>query len=158
MSNLLSDAAIWVAVLTATLGLGSYFVQKAAEARSTNRAILAEINRLLIVVKKHRDRWDEWVKDGKELNHPLIPFSHMVFSAQVANVGVIRHSLVAEVVKFYGYVDYLNSFQALHKTYVEGGNAAEFNRIYLASLQQLLDDFAKLFANAVKKEQILSAG
>jgi hypothetical protein len=158
MSRLLSDAAIWVAILTAILGLGSYFVHKAAEARSTNRAILAEVNRLLAVVKEHRAFWEREVDAGTTDHHPLIPFSHVVFNGQVANVGVIRRKLVAEVVEFYGYVDYLNSFQALRKDYIAAGHTGEFNKMYLRSMKRLLDDFEKVFASAVKQERILSAG
>jgi hypothetical protein len=145
-------------LLGAILGLGSHFVQKAAEARSTNRAILAEINRLLTVVKEHRAFWEREVEAGTADHHPLIPFSHVVFSGQVANVGVIHRKLVAEVVEFYGYVDYLNSFQALRKDYIGAGHADEFNRMYLRGLKRLLDDFEKVFASAVQEERALSAG
>jgi hypothetical protein len=158
MSNLLSDAATWIAVLTAILGLGSYFVQKAAEARSTNRAILAEINRLLTVVKEHHAFWERMVKSKTTSHHPLIPFSHVVYSGQVANVGVIHRKLVAEVVEFYGYVDYLNSLQALRGNYDAAGHEEEFNCMYLNSLERLLHDFEKVFENAVKEEGILTAG
>lgn len=156
MTNLLSDAAIWAAVLTAILGLGSYFIQKAAEARSTNRAILAEINRLLAVVKEHRAFWEREVKSKTTAHHPLIPFSHVVFSGQVANVGVIHRKLVAEVVQFYGYVDYLNSFQVLREKYDKEGHTDEFNEMYLRGMKRLLDDFEKVFESAIKEERILS--
>lgn len=157
MCNLFSDAATWIAILTALLGLITYFVQKAAEAQSTNRAILAEINRLLAVVKEHRDFWQREVEAGTTDRHPLIPFSHSVYSGQVANVGVIHRKLVAEVVEFYGYVDYLNSFQSLRKDYIAAGHTDEFNQMYLRGLKRLLDDFEKVFASAVKEEGILSA-
>jgi hypothetical protein len=158
MTNLLSDAAIWAAVLAAILGLASYFIQKAAEARSTNRAILAEINRLLQVVKEHRAFWEHTVKLKTTANHPLIPFSHVVYSGQVANVGVIHRKLVAKVVVFYGYVDYLNSLQALYERYDKAGHIDVFNEMYLRGLKKLLDDFEKVFESAVKEEGILSAG
>ncbi len=60
------------------------------------------------------------------------------------NVGVIKRGLVAKVVRFYGYVDYINSFQALRKQYEDAGHADEFNTMYLRTLETLVDTFSDL--------------
>lgn len=155
MSNLWSDAALWIAVVTAILGIGSYLFQKYWEARSANRAILAEIFRLLAVVKDHRNFWEHEVKKKTTQQHPLIPFSHVVYTAQVANVGVIHRDLVAQVVQFYGYVDYLNSFQALREQYSKAGLNDTFDTMYLRALGRIVHDFESVFLDAIRRENII---
>jgi hypothetical protein len=141
MHQLLTDSAIWAALL----GLASYFVRKLWEDSSINKAIGAEIERLQTVIKRHRDFWQARVHDKTTGHHPLIPFSHVVYDKQVKNVGVINRRLVAQVVRFYGYVDYLNSFQALRGEYEAAGHTDKFNEMYIASLTALVDDFANVF-------------
>lgn len=141
MHQLLADSAIWAALL----GLASYFVRKLWEDSSINKAIGAEIERLQTVIKRHRDFWRHCVHDNTTSHHPLIPFSHVVYDKQVKNVGVINRRLVAQVVRFYGYVDYLNSFQALRGKYEAAGHTDEFNEMYIATLTALVDDFANVF-------------
>ena len=140
MHQMLTDSAIWVALL----GFVFYFIRKLWENSSVNKAILAEAERLLSVAKQHKEFWQKRVTDNTTSHHPLIPFSHVVYDKQVKNVGVIKRGLVAKVVRFYGYVDYINSFQALRKQYEDEGHADEFNTMYIRTLETLVDTFADL--------------
>ena len=140
MHQMLTDSAIWVAIL----GFVFYFIRKLWENSSVNKAILAEAKRLLSVAREHKKFWQERVADKTTSHHPLIPFSHVVYDKQVKNVGVIKRGLVAEVVRFYGYVDYINSFQALRKQYEDAGHTNEFNKMYLRTLETLVETFSNL--------------
>ncbi len=140
MHDLLTDSAIWVALL----GFAFYFVRKFWENGSVNRAILAETGRLWDVIKQHMEFWQNRVADNTASHHQLIPFTHAVYDKQVENVGVIRRGLVAEVVRFYGYVDYINEFQGLRKKYEAAGHAKEFNEMYLGLLGSVVKQFANL--------------
>jgi len=140
MHQMLTDSAIWVAIL----GFVFYFIRKLWENSSVNKAILAEAKRLLSVAREHKKFWQERVADNTTGHHPLIPFSHVVYDKQVKNVGVIKRGLVAEVVRFYGYVDYINSFQALRKQYEDAGHTGEFNKMYLRTLETLVETFSNL--------------
>ena len=140
MHELLTDSAIWVALL----GFGFYFVQKFWENGSVNRAILAETGRLWDVIKQHEEFWQHCVANNTTSHHQLIPFTHAVYDKQVENVGVIKRVRVAEVVRFYGYVDYINDFQGLRKKYEKAGHAKEFNDMYLRLLALVVKQFANL--------------
>jgi hypothetical protein len=146
MIQILRDSAIWAAIL----GLATYFIRKLWENSAVNKAILAEIGRLLTVIEEHKKFWQERVADNTTSHHPLIPFSHIVYDKQVENVGVIKRGLVGEVVRFYGYVDFINSFQTLRKKYEAKDHTGEFNRRYIDSLQRLVDDFKATFGEACK--------
>jgi hypothetical protein len=114
---------------------------KSAERRATNKAVLAEIHRLLCVVMPSHDRWP-----GKEdPAYPLIPFSTPVYREHLKNIGGLDDDLVELVVRFYGYIDYLNSLQALRAQYIAGGKTQEFNDQYKKSLSSVLTDFNGVF-------------
>ncbi len=140
MHELLTDPAIWVAIL----GFGFYFVRKFWENGSVNRAILAETGRLWELIKEHEEFWRPCVAANTAGHHQLIPFSHDVYDKQVKNVGVIRRELVTKVVRFYGYVDFINDFQKLRKDYEASGHAQEFNEMYLRLLGTVINKFADL--------------
>jgi len=144
-----SDPAViaaWVAVIGTIV---AYWVKKWYEAATVNRAVLAEINRLLVVLKSHEEFWRERL-EANDTQHVLLPFTHVVYSEQVKNVGVLRDELVADVVQFYGYVDFLNGLQAARKDYIAAGKSADFDKLYLTALQNCIKlgetSFSKHFA------------
>jgi hypothetical protein len=144
MHQPLTDSEIWAlltAIWTALLGLATYFIRKLQENSSVNKAILAEVQRLQTVIKEHKDFWARCVKDNTASLHPLIPFTHVVYDAQVKNVGVIQRRLVEQVVRFYGYVDYINTFQGLREKYKSAKQIKVFNKMYLSMLERLARDF-----------------
>jgi hypothetical protein len=140
-----TDTAIWATLLSAIwaafLGLATYFIRKLQENSSVNKAIQAEVHRLKTVIKEHKDFWERCVKDSTANLHPLIPFTHVVYDEQVKNVGVIQRRLVEQVVRFYGYVDYINSFQELRGQYKTVKQIKMFNKMYLSTLERLVRDF-----------------
>ena len=141
MHQVMTDAAFWVAVL----GLASYFIRKLLEDRSINKAIGAEVGRLMKVIERHRDFWQKHVDDKTTSYHPLIPFSHVVYDKQIRNIGVIRGKKIDDVVRFYGYIDYLNRFQALRDEYENSGHTDDFNQMYIDTLSGLLGRFKNKF-------------
>jgi hypothetical protein len=153
MRRLLTDPGMWT-LIAAIIALSPFFGRKLLEKQSTNRAVLAEIKRLLTVVAEHRDFWQKCVENRTTDHHALIPFSHVVYDKQVKNVGAIKGRLVAQVVQFYGYVDYLNNFQALRKDYDAAGHSDEFNKMYTSALTRFLTDFDHAFRDAFKQMRI----
>ncbi len=113
----------------------------------TNKAILSEISRLLFVIDRHEKWWNGCIQ-SKNTNQPLIPFSTDVYREQVKKIGVIDDSVIVHVVKFYGYVSYLNALQALRTQYA---SQQAFEQQYLQSLQTLLSDYRSAFVAAFKK-------
>lgn len=146
MRPMLTDSAIWVALL----GFAFYVVRKLWENSSVNKAILAEAGRLLAIVEDHKDFWERRVADGTTDHHPFIPLSHVVYDTQVKNVGVIARGHVELVVRFYGYVEFINSLQALRKKYEKQGNSDEFFDMYIRALGTLLRRFDKPPLNRFK--------
>lgn len=128
-----------VPILAIAGGIFTYFVRKHSEERSVNKAILAEINRLITAVRRHHD-W--WTRLPSPAPHPLIPFSYAVYKQQVKNVGVLREDLVGAVVQFYGYLQFLNDLQSRRKRFE---NQADFESIYKNSLKNFLDLFEHRF-------------
>jgi hypothetical protein len=139
-----------IAAIIAFLGtIITFFWRKSLEKRSINRAILAEIQRLIRVVTIHEKWWAERLA-AKDTNFPLIPFSHAVYSKQVPNVGALNHRVVANVVTFYGYVRFLNSLQEARPEYIAAQKQAEFDITYHAALKTLLQEYSHAFDEEFK--------
>lgn len=141
MYHVITDTAFWVAVLGGVFGFISYEARKRAANTSVNRAVEAEVLRLKEVVERHLKFWTECADKHATLHHPLIPFSHPVFDKQVENVGVVKRERVAEVVRFYGYVDYINQFQATREIYIKDHRSDEFDQMYIRVLRRMAESF-----------------
>jgi hypothetical protein len=128
-----------IPLLTIAGGFFTYFIRKSMENRSVNRAILAEVNRLITAVRRHYDWWESL---KLRPSRPLIPFSHDVYEQHVKNVGVLKKDLVGAVVQFYGYLDFINDVQARRKRFE---NVADFEAVYSGSLKRFLDLFEHRF-------------
>ena len=129
----MTDPAVIAALIALAATLGASWYDKYAEKKTTNKAILAEIHRLLAVVREHV-KWEK----RRDPKYPLIPFSTPVYTEHVKNIGWVHKDIVALVVKFYGYLGYINSLQGLRQQYI---SAEDFNTQYEKSLNRLLDDF-----------------
>ncbi|HJZ94294.1 MAG TPA: hypothetical protein VKE40_25740 [Gemmataceae bacterium] len=126
---------------------------KSLEKQSINRAILAEIHRLLEVVKEHID----W-KGRRDPKFPLIPFATPVYEKHLDNIGSLDDEIVTQVVRLYGFVAYLNALQALRQQYHDAGKSAEFAEQYESSLLRLVSDFEGKFDRAFERYRILDPG
>ncbi len=147
----LSLAPEVIAALVAFAGAIALFVyRKNREEKSINKSVLAEIKRLLDVIQRHKKWWEGRIQ-AKDTNYPLIPFSHVVYSKQVANVGALKGSLVVRAVQFYGYLDFLNALQASRPQYIAAGKSADFDQVYDGALKELLDTFGQAFADEFQK-------
>jgi hypothetical protein len=128
-----------IPVITMVGGVFAYFIQKHSENRSVNKAILAEVNRLITAVRRHHDWWGSMTARRSD---PLVPFSYAVYKQQVRNVGVLRGNLVGAVVQFYGYLEFINSIQIRRKHFEKD---ADFEAIYTSALKSFLDLFEHRF-------------
>jgi hypothetical protein len=122
---------------------------KSLEKQSINRAVLAEIHRLLEVVKDHID----W-KGRRDPKFPLIPFATPVYEKHLDNIGSLDDEIVTLVVRLYGHVAYLNSLQGLRRQYDDAGKSAEFGEQYEGSLLRLVNEFGNKFDRAFERYRI----
>jgi hypothetical protein len=141
------NPTIIVALIGVIAGGLSFFVRGYLEKQRTNRAVVAEIRRLLIVIKRHR-AWYASLPETERHQFPLIPFAYVVYKKQVANIGVLKRDIVANAVQFYGYVDFLNMLQ---RTRADHKHPAAFDKLYLSSLDSCLSQFYSLFDHDLEK-------
>ena len=134
----MTDPAVIAALIAFAATLGASWYDKYAEKKNTNKAILAEIHRLLGVVREHMG-----FKGRKDPKYPLIPFSTPVYTEHVKNIGWVHKDIVALVVKFYGYLGYINFLQGLRQQYISNGK--DFDTQYEVSLNRLLNDYGGKF-------------
>jgi hypothetical protein len=136
----MTDPAVIAALIAFAATLFVSWYDKHTEKKNTNKAIRAEIHRLLAVMKRHYD-WAE----RRNPKFPLIPFSTPVYNENAKNIGWVHKDIVEEVVKFYGYLGYINALQTTRKDYISAGIGEEFNNQYERSLENLLRDFRGKF-------------
>lgn len=136
-----AEATFGAAFITGIFALMLYVLRNYWQDHTVNSAIFAEKQRLRGVIESHKTFWDKCVADHTTHHHPLIPFEHIVYDKHVAHVGVVHRGKVSEIVRFYGYVNYLNQFQKLRDFYDRAGNADEFNAMYLGVLDKILRTF-----------------
>src|SRR5207253_2829570 len=111
-----------IATLVGLLGVLAGFILfywgKRLERQSVNKAILAEIRRLIDVICRHKKWWLEGCMKTGNTDVPLIPFSTPIYNEQAKNIGLLDRSIVAKVANFYGYVQFLNSLQVSRAGYL----------------------------------------
>jgi len=145
-------ASIWsflgtnAALVTALVGLATfigavaqYFLNARAERESIQIGFLAEIERLQVVIERHLSHFDNFKDD------PLIRFSTDFYDKQIENVGKVSKDLVPDIIRFYGWVEFLNEVQAARKAYVDQNKLAAFNIFYQKQLQTFCTTFDKPF-------------
>ena len=147
----LLDGTIIAALITSTLSGVAYLYQKHNEKQAVNRAILGEISRLIDVLNRH----NHFVKGLGDLSqYPLIPFSYVIYKKQVKNIGILEAGVAARVVRFYGYVDFLNALQSSKADHIRAGMGTDFANFYLHSLKNCLDTFGTAFDDNFRKAMI----
>lgn len=134
-----------IPLITIAGGFLTYFIQRRSEDRAVNKAILAEVNRLITAVRRHYDWWGSLTA---RISEPLVPFSYAVYKQHVKNVGVLQSDLVGAVVQFYGYLEFINDIQIRRKRFEKD---ADFEAIYTSALKNFLDLFEHRFDNEFKQ-------
>ncbi|TAL02481.1 MAG: hypothetical protein EPO07_07290 [Verrucomicrobia bacterium] len=86
--------------------------------------------------------------------YPLIRFSHPVYSRQVENIGLLRKCIVADAVAFYGWIDYINSFQDTRGSYQNVGKLGEFNDRYDGMIKKFLKTFEHTFDSEFRRAKL----
>src|SRR5262245_16927809 len=92
-------------------------VDRAKNVRSMNTAVLAEVQRLLNVVERHREWWNNLDANARK-TYPLIQFTYPIYKKQAKNIGRLRPTIAEKVAKFFGYLEFLNSLQATRPQYL----------------------------------------
>jgi len=142
-NGVVAAALTVVGAVVAAIGgaIGSLW-RKSRERESIRNAILAEIKRLLDVIEGHL-RWLQ--KEEVDLSkYPLIPFRYSIFPQNIKSIGILEPAVVANVVQFFGYVDFLNSLQAARSHYAD---PKAFERQYRRSLRNFLFTFQSAFTS-----------
>lgn len=103
-------APLIAAGIAATVALTTVIYQRTQERLAVNRAILAEVSRLLAVIKRHREWWESCLACG-DSSLPLIEFSTTVYDKLTDRLGQVHPAHIAAVVSFYGYVKFINALQ-----------------------------------------------
>lgn len=152
MEDLFTDIQFITAILAFVGSVSMFFLGKHAEKRSVNIAILAEVHRLLMVIKSHKDWREKCVNSGRDV--VLIPFSTDVYQSQVGNVGVIEREIVANIVRFYGYIEFLNRLQDNRGEYEKQDDLDGFYKTYDGTLKTVIDTFSLSFDQAFKSHKI----
>lgn len=148
---------VYAAIAAGLFGLLLFLFTKYLERQSVSKALLAEIQRLLVVVPEHIGHWSKWMEKSETQKHPLIPFSCDVYAKHVENLGLVDRKYVGSVVKFYGYLKFVNSLQKTQTKDWElhGNNPESFDHMYKASLERLVRDFGSAFDEAFKDYGLL---
>ena len=138
------DVALLVAVVGGLFSVIVILVTKSLEKRSTNIAVLAEVQRLLSVLEGHKKWWEHCM--GKhDTGYPLLAFTTPVFDLQAKHIGQIDRKLVAQIVRFYGYLKFVNALQVERENYKKAGKTSEFDKQYLTVLEKLWGDYKDAF-------------
>jgi hypothetical protein len=149
------ETQVMAAILAFASAIGVFFVGKHLEHRSVNKAILAEIDRLIEVIARHEIWWANCIRHHTCAQRPLIPFSTDIYDKLASNIGLIDGAHVAQVARFFGYVKFLNSYQKQQRTYA--GDPAALTRFawgYLGGLRACLKDYDGVFDAAFMRYDI----
>lgn len=149
-SSLITDPAVIIALASLLVALGKYIYGSWNRKRTINITILTEIARLLEVTSAHLIWWSGRLKD-KDTDQVLIPFQTPVYDSQMANLGDLDRRYAGAIVRFYGYVKFLNSMQETQAHYRKRRKAAEFDKSYETALEKLIETYGALFRPAFTK-------
>jgi len=138
----------WVAVFGALSAAAKYFIDTYRDKAAIRAAFLVEVDRLLWVIRRHR-RWF-----GAGQMEPLIPFTTDVYDKQIENAGKLTKSLAIRIVKFYGFVKFLNQIQAQRAGYLALGLGSQFDSFYAGQLKNFEDQFAAMFDEEFRRHGI----
>ena len=147
------DSAIITAVIGFIIALGKYIHDSWRKKRTLNTIILAEIARLLEVTVEHKSWWERMI-EKKDTNQQLIPFTTPIFDSQMANLGDLDRRYAGDIVRFYGYMKFLNTKQQTQPHPPKRGKTAEFDQSYLNSLDRLLKSYRPKLEPALEKYHI----
>jgi hypothetical protein len=146
--NGLVDPAVLAAAVAFVAKLIHDALGRNREVKSVNTAVLAEVKRLLGVVKRHEAWWNGLMQAGDTTGYPLIPFSHPIYGKQVKNIGRLPPEIAGRIATFYGYIGFLNSLQNARGQYRQ---VTAFDSMYHESLVTFILSFDGQFDDAFAK-------
>jgi hypothetical protein len=143
-----------VSLLGVLTGIALFYWGKYLERTSVNKAILSEVQRLIEVVRSHKDYWKSCIENGNT-DLPLIPFSTPIYNEHAKNIGMLKKRLVANVAKFYGYLQFLNSLQKAKQDFAAINKSQVFNEMYLESLERFCKRYESEFNKAFESYKLI---
>ncbi len=137
-----------VAVITVGATIAIFVIKQIREKNTFNIAIIVEVHHLLNVVNQHK----KWLMADKEhlVHHPLLPFSMDMFDTQAAQMGLMDRKIIDDVVRFYGFLKFINAYQASRDEHIKKGLTDDFCLRYLQLLNKLLREFGPMFMKHIK--------
>ena len=151
MDDIINKIILLLPLILVLVGGGKFWLLKNEERLTLNRAILSEIFRLFLVLNSHLKWWLNCVENNKT-NLPLIQFSLDVHDTYLNKIANLDSQYIFNVVKFYGYIKYLNYLQK-SKYKFSKKDLNDFVSIYTNSLHGILE-FEKEFSKAFKAYNI----
>lgn len=121
------------------------------ELESLTRALAIEIAELVIAVGRRHAWWSEHVDPKVGWLPPLIVFSRDAYDQLRAKIDRLAPEVVAAIVRFHGYLHFVNAMHATREEYVKAGRAGEFYDTYKLSLETLLGDIAPATIDTLKR-------
>lgn len=153
MSSLNAVITVLVALIPLSFAYWRWWVDRNHKRKTVVKAILAEVRRLLDVIYMHAHWWRKCVDDG-DTDHPLLPFSTEVYDEHVGDIGSLDEDAVEQVVRFYGYVRFINRFQDAEARYREKGRKAIFDKAYLELIEKTFEEFDRKFDTVFPRYKI----
>jgi hypothetical protein len=139
------------AIIAALLGLFGawikYLYDSWRKQKTINVTILTEVARLLEVSGGHLGWWQRKRKE-KDTDQVMIALQTPVFDSQMQNLGDLDRRYAGAIVRFYGYVKFINSLQETQAHYRKRHKGAEFDERYEKAVSDLLKLYTETFRPA----------
>ncbi len=150
-SLIVAIGSLLAVLITGYLSIRLFYRRRETESQRVNKAVAAEIHRLLkYVIPPHKDWWKR-CQDSNDEDLPLIPFTTPVYDEHAKNIGMLDDDFVATAASFYGYVQFLNALQKSRKGYIKLNKLSMFVGTYQDALQNALDVYGNAFAAVFKR-------
>ncbi len=132
-----SIGAVVAATLAYVYGIRNTARQRRLERDNVTRALLTEIRALNAVLTLRLEWWTTQV-DPKKWIPPLIQVAADAYEKLGGSIGQLDSPLAQEIVKFYGYIRFINEFQKTKDVYISNGRTEEFYSAYRSILTEHL--------------------
>jgi|ERR1022692_214567 hypothetical protein len=150
------DTSIVVAIYGIAGSVALYLLGKIFEYASLHIAIRAEIGRTIEAITNFRRIWVDAMERSTTDRFTLVPFYTAVYDAQLENVGMLLWD-VKSVVRFFGYVKFVNAYQETRPPAADIEKTREFIRHYPGVLATLLTKTTRSFLNASEYKILLES-
>ena len=128
-----SIGAVVAATLAYVYGIRNAGRQRKLERDNVTRALLTEVHALNSVLTLRLNWWTTKVDPAKWIP-PLVEVAVDAYDKLGGNIGQLESALAQDIVRFYGYIRFINEFQKTRDEYLKNNRAAEFYAAYTSIL------------------------